>query len=214
MANYSLAAELRTERGKSAARRLRAANIIPAIVYGQQEAVALQIGQRELDKALVSGANLIDLQVDGQKKTVVVKEVQNHPVKGSPIHIDFLEVRMDRPIDTTTTLRIIGESERESDGGLVNVVLRELSISALPLSIPDRIDVDVSSLGIGDSIHVSDLDVAEDVTVLSSPDELIVSIALPAAEEEEADEEDVDVLEPAVVGDEDDDDEETTGEDA
>lgn len=128
-----------------------------------------------------------------EKRTVLIKEVQRDPVKGTLQHIDFYEVAMDRPVDTTVGVLLTGEGERESDGGIVNLVVRELAISCLPSQIPEHITVDISAMAIGDTLLIKDLQIPDGITVNQNPDEVVVTIAAPAraaeVDEAEAEEE-------------------------
>lgn len=189
MANYQLNAKIRTEVGTAAAKELRRAQAVPASVYGhEKENVNVSVLLRDIEKALASGEHLIDLSYGDDSKVVIVKELQNDPVKGTIQHIDFYEVSMDREIETNTIVIVDGEATRETDGGIVNLILRELSISCLPNAIPDNLVVDVSGLAIGESITIGDLTIPEGVTVNHDLDEVIVTISVPAAEVEETDE--------------------------
>ncbi len=185
MANYQLQAELRSVTGTREVKKLRKSAVVPAHVYGRQkENVLVSIAQRDLDKALSSGAGLIDLQINGTAKTVIVKEIQKDPLQGKYQHVDFYEVSMDRAIETTVVVSLIGEDVRESDGGIVAQTLRELSISCLPNAIPESIEVNVADLVIGDSIYVKDLQAMEGVAVINDAEDIIVRVTPPTAEEE------------------------------
>ncbi len=191
MASYKLAADLRGEVGSSAATRLRRAGHIPAVIYSpERPPVTLQVNSLALDKAIQSTSSLIDLEVEGQKRPVLVKEVQRHPVKQNVLHVDFYEVSMDREIETTVSITLVGEDERADDEGVINQVMRELTVACLPMAIPEVYEVDISELGIGDSIYVEQLPALEGVRIIEDPDELIVSITLPTIEEEPEEEED------------------------
>ncbi len=210
MADFALQAQLRSDLGKSASRRLRRDKKVPAVVYGRgKEGVTVTIEEKDLQKALKARSSLLDLTVDGETRKVIVKELTNHPVKGSYQHVDFYEVAMDRAVETTTTLYVVGEDDREQDGGIMNLVLRELDISCLPGNIPEYVDIDVSGLVIGDTLHVSDLKLPEGVDVLIDTAEVVLTITDPALLEEPEDDEDADeVEEPEVIGEEDDEEEE------
>lgn len=189
MANYHLNAEVRSGTGKAVAKKLRRNNLVPGSVYGRGKAnhvISIKLG--DMDRAIQSGANLIDLSFGDSIKTVIIKEVQMEPVRGLVQHVDFYEVSMDRAIDTTVAIILSGEEDREADGGVLNQVLRELSISCLPGDIPDALTVDVSKLVVGDSIQVSDLVLPEEVTVLTELDDVVATVTVPEAIVEETDE--------------------------
>ncbi|HHT37139.1 MAG TPA: 50S ribosomal protein L25 [Firmicutes bacterium] len=194
MANYQLAAEVRTAFGTNAVKKLRREKLVPGNVYGRNnDNVHLLVAERELEKAIQSGEPLIDLAVGGEKKIVLIKDLQRDFVRGTIDHVDFYEVSMDKPVDTTVFVVLTGEEERESDGGLVNLVMRELNISCLPMDIPENITIDVSQMVIGDTITVSDLDLGGKITVNQDPDEVIVTVAAPTKVEESAEDEEAEV---------------------
>lgn len=194
MANYQLAAEVRTAFGTNAVKKLRREKLVPGNVYGRNnDNVHLLVAERELEKAIQSGEPLIDLAVGGEKKIVLIKDLQRDFVRGTIDHVDFYEVSMDKPVDTTVFVVLTGEEERESDGGLVNLVMRELNISCLPMDIPENITIDVSQMVIGDTITVSDLDLGGKITVNQDPDEVIVTVTAPTKVEESAEDEEAEV---------------------
>lgn len=204
MADFTLHAELRSEVGKNASRRLRREKQIPAVVYGRgTQSVSLTVAEPELQRALKARTSLFDLAVDGESRKVLVKELNLHPVKGTFQHVDFYEVSMDRAVETTTNLYMTGEDEREQDGGILNFVLRQLEISCLPGNIPEYVPVDVSGLVIGDTLHISDLQLPEGVEALTDLTEVVVTVTDPAELEEIEEETDEDLEEPELVGDED-----------
>ena len=209
MADFVLQAELRSELGKNASRRLRRDNKVPAVVYGRgKEGVTITVDAPELSKALRAHSSLLDLTVDGEARKVIVKELNTHPVRGDFQHVDFYEVAMDRVVETTTTVHIVGEEEREQDGGIMNLVNRQLDISCLPGNIPEYIELDVSGLVINDTIHVSDLKLPEGIEVLTDAAEVILTITDPATLEEPEEEETDEMAEPEVIGEEDEEEEE------
>ncbi len=212
MADYTLQAELRSEKGKNAVRRLRQQKKVPAVVYGRgTQNVTLSVEAPELQKALKAPTSLLTLSVDGEERKVIVKELTTHPVKGWYQHVDFYEVAMDRAVETQAYLQIVGDEERANDGGILNMVLHQLDISCLPGSIPEYVEVDVSGVVIGDTVHVSDLALPAGVDVLTDEDEVVLTVSDPEAEAfvEEEEEEDVEEMEePAVIGEEDEEEEE------
>ncbi len=210
MADFVLQGQLRSDLGKNASRRLRRDKKVPAVVYGRgKDGVTLTVEETDLLKALKSHSSLLDLTVDGEARKVIVKELTTHPVKGTFQHVDFYEVAMDRVVETTTTLYIVGEEEREQDGGIMNLVLRQLDISCLPGNIPEYVQIDVSGLVIGDTLHVSDLNLPEGVEVLTDAAEVVLSITDPALLEEPEEEEEADEMEePALVGEDEEEEEE------
>jgi len=182
MARYQLAVEPREAMGTSAAEKLRRSNLIPAVVYGSgQPALPIVVERRALERALGAGSSLIDLTVGDEVKTAIVREVQNEPVKGSILHVDFYQVSMDQEVEVVVPVRLVNEDIRPNDGGVVTALLWELKVECLPANIPEAIDVDVQHLPLGGSIAVKDLVLPEGVKVLDDPEEIVVKVDEPTA---------------------------------
>ena len=189
MAENVLSAEPRSGVGKGVNRKLRAAGRIPGVVYGKKrEPQAIQLDPTALEKLLRgSGAGLntlIDLSVDGRTDTVLVKELQRHPVQGAFWHVDFYQVDLTRKITVAVPIHFVGKARGVEFGGILDHPLRELEVECLPRSIPEFVEVDVSNLEIGQAIHVSELVLPEDVEVKTDPMLPVASVVLPAAEVE------------------------------
>lgn len=170
------------QRGSRNVRRLRAEGLIPGVLYGKGDAAPFAVGERELRTALTgpSGTNaIVDIVLDGSTHPAIVKDVQRHPVRGTLTHIDFHEVRLDRPIETTVALELVGESPGARMGGVVQLVARELRVATLPTSIPERIEVQIDRLELGETIRVSELAVPDGVTVLDDPDAPVATCLVP-----------------------------------
>ena len=190
MATVDLKGEVRTGVGKAEAKRLRRALRIPGIVYGgPQGPLPVTVNPSELLSALGAGENvLINLSLGGvaetETRTVILKALQIDPVKGRPLHADFMEVSMERKIRVEVPLILAGESVGvKGKGGILEQPLRQLFVECLPLNIPERITVEVSALDIGDAIHVRDLTVGEGVRILEDAGRVVASVVAPAAEE-------------------------------
>ncbi|HHX01313.1 MAG TPA: 50S ribosomal protein L25 [Firmicutes bacterium] len=200
MSSYQLNAEPRTVFGSNAVKKLRRDKLVPAQIYGQGKPnLNLVLAAGDVEKAIQSPEPLLQINVGSEKRTVLIKDVHRDPVKGTLQHIDFYEVAMDRPVDTTVGVVLTGEGERESDGGIVNLVVRELAISCLPTQIPEHIAVDISKMTIGDTLLIKDLQVPDGITINHEPDEVVVSVATPvrvSAETEEAEAEAAEGQEP------------------
>ncbi|MGI8632596.1 MAG: 50S ribosomal protein L25 [Solirubrobacterales bacterium] len=175
--------------GSPNARRLRNEGKVPGIVYsGGGDARPFVTEARELRNVLGAGQALFDLSIEGVDVVpVVLKERQTHPVRGHDIHIDLQEVRLDVKIQATVTLGTVGEDDApgSKEGGIVDLVLNEVTVEALPTDIPERIEVDVSAMEIGDSINVEALAAPSGVEVMDDPEETVVSMAPPPEEEPE-----------------------------
>ena len=189
MAVNALVAEVRDATGKGVARKLRAAGRIPAVVYGRgTESRAISIDPKALVQLLQKGGagmnTLIELSVDGTAKTVLVKELQRDPVRGRPLHTDFYLVELDQKVEVSVPIHLTGRAPGVELGGILDHPLREIELECLPRAIPESIDVDVSALDVGDSIHVRDLELPEGVSVQSDVNLAVASVVAPVVVEE------------------------------
>jgi large subunit ribosomal protein L25 len=196
MADIVLAAQAGRPTGSSASRRLRATGKVPAVVYGRgTEPRSVSVDWRELRGALTTdqGVNaLLTLNLDGRKTKAIVKELQRHPVRRDVLHVDFLEVDPDKPVDTEVTIVLEGDAEKVTrEQGVVEQAMNTLLVTGKPADIPGHIVVDVSDLEIGQTITVADLDLAEGIVTHADPEETIATAkitSLALAEEEEGEE--------------------------
>ena len=186
-----LEVQARDARGSAEVRRLRAEGLIPGVLYGAgKEPQSFCVGERELRRAITGDHGthtILDVVVEGdggKPRPAVLKDYQVHPTKSRLLHVDLHEVRLDRPIQTAVGVELVGESEGVKVGGVLTQVTREVNVEALPMSIPDRLELDISALEIGDSLRVADLVVPQDVTVLDDEDVVLASVAAPRVEEE------------------------------
>lgn len=207
MAQVELKVKIRSGVGGRRPRSLRRAGQIPAVVYGGQgESVPLSIDRIYLEKqvGVIHENQLISLQVEGAGvRVAIVNELQTDHLKGGLLHIDFKEVTLGEKL--TTTVPVTAEKEAigvTRDGGILEHVLREIEITCLPTQIPERIPVDVSSLAIGDSLQVGDIELEEGVEALTDPEVIIFTVAAPRVEEEEEEEEAVEAAEEGEAGEE------------
>jgi large subunit ribosomal protein L25 len=193
----TLDAVKRNTKGKNEARRLRAAGRIPAVLYGAQKAgdppapEQVAVDPKPFMRILhsASGLNtLITLKVQGGSDArVLVKNVQLDPITHKPLHADFYRVNMDRKLQVTVPVVLRGEARGvKQDGGVLDFVHREIELEVLPANIPDAIEVDVTNLGIGDSVHVRDLAADASWTPVSDPDMMIVHVVVIKVAEETA----------------------------
>ena len=185
-----LTAEKREEVGKGAARKLRAKGLIPAVFYGpRSKSISLVIDPKELAKALQTEAGgnvLIDLEIrkgdQSDRKVVMMKDLQIDPLQRTALHTDFYEVTMDEMVTVEVPIHLEGKPEGTKVGGILEQIRRVIQIQCLPGDIPKAIDVDVSSLKIGDSIHVQDLNV-EKAKILFDTNFTIATVVPPVVEE-------------------------------
>src|ERR687893_1275697 len=179
----------RPERGTRATRRLRREGLVPGVVYGggDGDSVSFKVDSRVLRQVLVDGSALIDLEVDGQTRPVIVKDQQLHPVRDEVMHIDLLEVRLDEKIQTTVGVQVEGAEEAPGvkEGGVLEHVTHQLNIEALPTAIPDSIVVDVSGMEIAATMHLSEIAAPQGVEFLDDPEETIIATVVVPTEVEE-----------------------------
>lgn len=194
---HSLTATTRDSRGKGAARQSRRDGLLPAVLYGgRQDPVSLQLDRRELERLLQGRSGdqaVVQLEVSDQPdlgSPALLKSLQHHPLDGHILHADFLRIRLDERIVTIVPIEVHGRPEGVQEGGMLDHQLRELEVECLALEVPEQITVDVSGLALGESIHVADLDVPGNITVITDPDRAVATVLIPRAvkteEEEEA----------------------------
>jgi large subunit ribosomal protein L25 len=188
-----LKAEAREGHGKGAARKLRAAGLVPGVVYGHgMDPVPVAIDARDLFHILHTDAGtnvLIDLQVKKDHHLTLPREIQRDHVHGRFIHVDFLAVRRDEKIIVDVPVELIGESHGVKEGGVIEHHLWEVKLSSFPQDVPDGIEADISALGIGDSLKAGDLKIPNDVDLVTDPESSIIAVVPPPIlrlEEEEA----------------------------
>lgn len=188
-AREKLKAAPRTEFGSRTSRRLRREGLVPGVVYsGGADARPFQVAERDVRHVLGEGAALFDLEIEGSKAVpVVVKEQQQHPVRGSLQHIDLQEVRLDEAIQAEVAVELEGAEVAPGvkGGGVLEHVTREITVEALPAEIPDRIVADVSAMEINDTLQLSALTMPEGVTLIADePEEVTIATLSPPRVEE------------------------------
>jgi large subunit ribosomal protein L25 len=175
----TLSTEVRDSRGKNAARQLRAKGRIPAVFYGSgTEPVAISISPKELSAALSTEIRrnaVLQLDVGGQKQLAMVKELQVHPVTRELRHADLYRVSIDAPVVVQVPLRALGKAKGVVEGAELYVLYRELPVRTTPDKIPAVIEVDVTSLGMNETLHVKDLPLPEGVSVALPPERSVIS---------------------------------------
>jgi large subunit ribosomal protein L25 len=182
MAEIVVSAKGRTDRGKNAARRLRREGLVPGIVYGGKgENIAVAVDPKALQKVLRSEAGrnaILKLDISGSGATsAILKSWQVDPIKESFLHADFYRIAMDTAIRVTVPIHVKGEARGvKVDGGILEVITREIAVECLPGDIPEHIDVDVSDLGINGALRVSDLPENPKVKILEGADQVVVHV--------------------------------------
>jgi large subunit ribosomal protein L25 len=203
----TLTADERSERGSRAVRRLRRSGLVPGVVYGgtDGESTSFTVESRALRQVLVDGSALIDLEVAGRTRPVIVKDQQFHPVRGEVMHIDLLEVRLDEKIQTTVAVHIenIEEAPGIKEGGVLEQVTHQLNIEALPTAIPEYVPVDASGMEIAATMTLSEVPAPEGVTFLDDPEETVIAtVVVPTEVEEPEIEEETELVGEGVEGEE------------
>jgi large subunit ribosomal protein L25 len=176
--------------GSAESRRLRRRGLIPGVLYGrEQQPVAISIPERALRSALTTSGGLnavLDVVVDeGKIHSSVLKEYQQHPVKGLIVHVDLQEVRLDQPIHATVPLTLHGEAAGVKEGGVLAQVTNEVNVEALPMEVPEHLEADVSEMQIGDTLRLSALTPPEGVTLLDDLEETVIATVTQPMREEE-----------------------------
>lgn len=200
-------ADTRTETGKGSARSLRRTGILPAVVYSEGGSTPVKVNGKEMTKLILSGVGehaliTIELNEDGAKKSehpVLVKDYQLDPVSDELLHVDFMEVSLEKSVHVTVPIVITKQPAGIKMGGIMDHPLREVEVECLPTQIPDRIEVDAEFIEIGNSLHVSDLTAPEGVKITSNPSEVILNVSAPKVEEAPAEVAEEEAAEPELV---------------
>jgi large subunit ribosomal protein L25 len=193
MAGERIKLEVREREGRGSAdsRRLRRQGFIPGVLYGDgKKPHAICVPERELRRVLTGAGGLhaiLDVVLEGQKTThaSILKDYQQDPIRGHIAHVDLQEVRLDRPIQASVTVQLVGEPAGVKEGGVLSQVQREINVEALPMAVPEHLDLDVSGMAIGDTLRLADLPAREGVTYLDDPEETVLAtVTMPTRVEE------------------------------
>jgi large subunit ribosomal protein L25 len=183
MPDITLATEPRRELGSRPAGRLRRQGKVPAVVYGLgADTVSVTVPSRELQHILAgeSGANtLITLDVDGESVLTLARQIHRHPTRGELVHVDFIRIRRDVAVSAEIPVHLLGEATGVRDGGLLEQLLFQLTVEAMPGNIPVSIEIDVSDLAIGDQLRVEDIPLPAGVETQAEPDFVVAQVAAP-----------------------------------
>jgi len=192
MEKRKLKVKLRDRTGKGYVKKLRKNGLLPAVLYGPhlKKSLPLQIDIKELrsflsqsDKAKIITLEITDQKTDKQHN-VIIKDSQRDLIKGDLQHLDFYAVTRGETVTTTVPISFVGKSQGEKIGGIVEHLVRELDLECLPKDLPSIIEVDITPLGLGDSLSVGDIKVPSGIKVLTHPQEVVVSVVSPVKEEE------------------------------
>jgi large subunit ribosomal protein L25 len=198
-----LEVQKRDARGSAEVRRLRKQGLIPGVIYGGgKDPAAISVPERELRRALTGAGGLhaiLDVVVQGDgnsdARPAILKDYQQDVISGRVAHIDLHQVRLDRPIQASVVVQLVGESVGAKEGGVLSQVSREVTVEALPMEIPEHIEAEVSAMNIGDTLRLADLPPIEGVTFVDDPEETVLAnvtvptkVEEPEPEEEELEE--------------------------
>lgn len=190
MEKLLLDVNIRNEKGKGFARSLRRDGRIPAVLYSKGGSTPISLEPARVRKLIMLGhaeSTLIDLKIDGAvdkaDRIAVLRDYQTDPLTGELLHADFFEVSMDEKIRVTVPVELTSETPAGvKEGGILQFILRELEIECLPLLMPDNIIVDASKLNMGESIHIRDIKVSEEIRIIMDPEQAVLTIASPVSE--------------------------------
>ena len=185
--NVDLQAREREERGKNAARRLRASGMIPAVLYGDGQGKPLSVPGKIVDYTLhhLGDNALYDIDIGAGSSTARIVDVQRDPVTGRLIHVDFAPVNMQERIEVTVPLHVVGESPGDEEGGVLQQVAFEVQVESLPGDIPQELNIDVTTLGMNENLTLADIALPDGIILISDPEEVAVTVTAPTEITEE-----------------------------
>jgi large subunit ribosomal protein L25 len=197
MESINLSAQRRERASKGSLRTLRSQGITPAVLYGREVGnIIIQVPTKELENIIAKhsiSSSLINLNMsNGEEEEsymVMCREIQRDPLRGDLLHADFLQVVLTEEIETEVRIVLVGEAPGVQEGGILQHMLRTVTVSCLPTNMPDRLEADISGLNMGDQVTVGDLEAPEGVQIVSEPNSVIALVVAPMAEEEEEEEE-------------------------
>ena len=203
MEAQQISVKKRSLEGSSASRRMRRAGLLPGIIYGiDSNPLSVELETHAVEQVLHHHASetiLVDIDLEGEGcVSVLLKEVQHHPVSGALVHVDLQRVVANQTLQVEVSLELVGEPEGVKLGGLLDQVMHTILVECLPADLPETVNVDVSDLEIGSVLHVSDLKLGNKVAILSDADALVAGVSAPKVELEEDEEKDVGA-EPEVI---------------
>lgn len=202
----TLKATTREATGKGGAREVRVSGAVPCVLYGGEAgAVSLKVNAKQFEQLIHhnrSGEHaIVQLEVEDNavlNTPALLKAVQHHPIRGQAVHADFLRIRLDEKITTVVPVKLVGHAPGITEGGVLDQQCRELEVECLALDLPESVTVDVTSLHMGQSIHIGDIRVLDRITVLTEADRVLVAIHAPRAAKEETEDEEG-TAEPEVI---------------
>ncbi|HBO87675.1 MAG: 50S ribosomal protein L25 [Pontiellaceae bacterium] len=203
MEAQQISVKKRSLEGTSASRRMRCTGSLPGVIYGiDSNPMAVELETHAVEQLFHNHASetiLVDINLEGEGAvSVLLKEVQHHPVSGELMHLDLQRVAANQTLQVEVSLELVGEPEGVKAGGLLDHVMHTILVECLPADLPETVNVDVSELEIGSALHVSDLKLGNKVAILSDADAVVAGVSAPKVEQEEDEDGDV-AAEPEVI---------------
>ena len=183
-----LEAKLRNETGKGSSRRIRSSGAIPAVIYGrEQDTISLTIDSRESKRLFQSVSvenTIINVKIDNEEEQfeTLVREIQVHPHRDDILHVDFYRIERGVALEVEIPVDFIGNAQGVKEGGVLEILFREIRVKCRPSQIPETIVVDISELEIGSSLKVSDIDIDDEIELMADPGQAVCMVALPKEE--------------------------------
>ena len=190
METQQLQVKIKNDTGTLKARKNRKSGLIPAILYGhKQESMMFLLNEKEFSTALNTEAKMVNLKWNGSEEIALIKDVQFDTFGKKILHVDFVRIALTEKVTTHIPVVLYGTSQGVKEGGILDHALKEIEIECLPTEIPKNIRINISELAIGNTIHISDLELPANAKVLGNPDAIVVSVHFAAEEKETPEEE-------------------------
>ncbi len=192
METQQLQVKIKKGTGTLKARKNRKSGLIPAILYGhKQESMMFLLDEKEFSTALNTEAKMVNLKWDGSEEIALIKDIQFDTFGRKILHVDFVRIALTEKVTTHVPVVLYGTSQGVKEGGILDHALKEVEIECLPTEIPKNIRINISELAIGNTIHISDLELPANAKVLGNPDAIVVSVHFTTEEEKETPEEEI-----------------------
>ena len=190
METQQLQVKIKEDTGSLKARKHRVSGLIPAILYGhKQESMMFLLNEKEFSTVLNTEAKMVNLKWNGSEEIALIKDVQFDTFGRKILHVDFVRIALTEKVTTHVPVVLYGTSQGVKEGGILDHALKEIEIECLPTEIPKNIRINISELAIGNTIHISDLELPANAKVLGNPDAIVVSVHFAAEEKETPEEE-------------------------
>ncbi len=181
MQTFDLKGTKREAGGKKAAKALRSAGNVPCIVYGGEKEVTFSVAEGDFRNLIYTpNVYIVNLNIDGEVKTAILKDIQFHPVSDKILHVDFLEIFENKPTTIAIPVKLVGNSEGVKAGGKLQLEMRKLNVKGLPANLPDNLEIDITNLGLGKTIQVGELSY-ENLEILNAKNAVVVAVKLTRA---------------------------------